>query len=145
MTLSDEKNPPPHGEIPYPLQSHLGFKLKEWRKGFCRVELPLKPFLLNRYGIPHGGIHATLLDTAMGYCTFISEDPNMPIFAMTLSLTVNYLGQSTGNTLVAEANRTGGGRKTVFAQGSVSDDTGQIIATATGVFRFRLCTNQKAK
>ena len=35
MTLSDEKNPPPYGEIPYPLQSHLGFKLKEWRKGFC--------------------------------------------------------------------------------------------------------------
>ena len=145
MTLSDEKNPSPHSEVPYPLQSHLGFKLKEWRKGFCRVELPLKPFLLNRYGIPHGGIHATLLDTAMGYCTCYSEDPNKPIFAMTLSLTVNYLGQSTGNTLVSEANRTGGGRKTVFAQGSVSDDTGQIIATATGVFRFCLCANQKAK
>lgn len=145
MTLSNEKKPSLQSEAPYPLQSHLGFKLKEWRKGFCRVELPLKPFLLNRYGIPHGGIHATLLDTAMGYCTCYSEDPNKPIFAMTLSLTVNFLGQSTGNTLVAEANRTGGGRKIVFAQGRVTDDTGQIIATATGVFRFRLCANQKAK
>ncbi len=56
---------------------------------------------------------------------------------MTLSLTVNYLRQSTGNTLIAEANRTASGRITFFAQGSVADDTGQTIATATGVFRFR--------
>ena len=145
MTLFEEKNFPLHNEAPYPLQNHLGFKLTEWRKDFCRVELPLKPFLLNRYGIPHGGINATLLDTAMGYCACYSEDPNTPIFAMTLSLTVNYLGQSTGNTLITEANRTGGGRKTFFAQGSVTDDTGQIIATATGVFRFRLGANLNAK
>ena len=141
MTLFEEKNLPLHNEAPYPLQNHLGFKLTEWRKDFCRVELPLKPFLLNRYGIPHGGIHATLIDTAMGYCACYSEDPNTPIFAMTLSLTVNYLGQSTGNTLITEAKRTGGGRKTFFAQGSVTDDTGQIIATATGVFRFRSGAN----
>ena len=145
MTLSDEKNPSLHSEAPYPLQSHLGFKLKEWRKGFCRVELPLKPFFLNRYAIPHGEIHVTLLYKAMGYCTCYSEDPNKPIFAMTLSLTVNYLGQSTGNTLVAETNRTRGGRKRVFAQGIVTDDTGLILATATSVFRFRLSANQIAK
>jgi uncharacterized protein (TIGR00369 family) len=145
MTLSDEKNLSLHREDPYPLQNHLGFELKEWRKNFCLVELPIKPFLLNRYGIPHGGIHATLLDTAMGYCACYSENPNTPIFAMTLSLTVNYLGQSTGNTLIAEAHQTGGGRKTFFAQGSVTDDTGMIIATATGVFRFRAGANQNSK
>ena len=145
MTLSNEKNLSLHSEAPYPLQNHLGFELTEWHKDYCRVELPLRPFLLNRYGIPHGGIHATLLDTAMGYCACYSEDPNKPIFAMTLSLTVNYLGQSTGNALIAEASRTGGGRKTFFAKGRVTDDTGQTIATATGVFRFRSDANQNSK
>ena len=137
MSMQDEKNLSLQSEVPYPFQNHLGFVLTEWRKDYCRVELPLKPFLLNRYGIPHGGIHATLLDTAMGYCAYYSDDPNAPLFAMTLSLNVNYLAQSTGTTLIAQANRTGGGRKTFFAEGTVTDNTGQTIATATGVFRFR--------
>ena len=54
-------------EAPYPLQSHLGFVLKEWKEDFCSLELPLEPFLMNRFGIPHGGVHAVLLDTVMGY------------------------------------------------------------------------------
>ena len=54
-------------EAPYPLQSHLGMELTSWAEGFARVEAPLAPYLMNRQGLPHGGIHATLLDSAMGY------------------------------------------------------------------------------
>jgi acyl-coenzyme A thioesterase PaaI-like protein len=57
--------------------------------------------------------------------------------ALTLSMTVNYLSQVKGIRLIAEATRTGGGRSTFFASGTLSDDTGVRIATATGVFRYR--------
>ena len=127
-------------EVPYPFQAHLGFKITEWQSDFCRLEIPLEPFLMNRYGIPHGGLHATLLDTVMGYSCCYTDDPAHPKFVATLSLNVQYLAQSEGRCLYAEGRRTGGGRKTSFAEGRVTDDTWLLVSTGTAVFKH--LTNQ---
>ncbi|WP_306116168.1 MULTISPECIES: PaaI family thioesterase [unclassified Roseovarius] len=124
-------------EDSYPLQQHLGFEMTAWQPDFARIEVPLTAFLMNRQGLPHGGVHATLLDSAMGFAGCYTGDPDRRQMALTLSLTVNYLAQASGNRLIAEGWRTGGGQKTYFAEGKVSDDAGTIIATATGVFRYR--------
>ena len=101
------------------------------------MELPLTPVLMNRQGLPHGGMHATLLDTAMGFAGCYTGDPERAQMALTLSLTVNYLGQAQGALLIAEARRTGGGKSTYFAEATVRDETDSVIATGTGVFRYR--------
>lgn len=124
-------------EDAYPLQAHLGFALTAWREGWARVELPVTAHLGNRQGLVHGGVHATLLDTAMGYCGCYTGDPARRVMALTLSMTVNYISDTRGLRLIAEAMRTGGGRSTYFASGTLRDDTGTEIATATGVFRYR--------
>ncbi len=119
------------------LQIHLGYRIDAWSPDHARVSLPLAPFLMNRQGLPHGGIHATLLDSAMGFAGCYTGDRNHAQMALTLSLTVNYLGQAQGTRLIAEARRTGGGKTTFFAEGTVTDDIGALIATGTGVFRYR--------
>ncbi len=124
-------------EDPYPLQSHIGFKITAWQPDYARLELPLEPFLMNRYGIPHGGVHAMMLDTAMGFAGCYTGDRENPKLGMTLNLNVNFLGQAKGKLLIAEGWRTGGGRKTFFAEAKVTDDLGNTIATGTGVFRYR--------
>jgi len=124
-------------EPPYPLQAHLGMEMTGWSEGFARVEMPLAPFLSNRQGLPHGGIHATMMDTAMGYAGCYTGDPARRQMALTLSLTINYLGQPRGTRLIAEGRRSGGGRKTYFAEARMVDDLGTVLATATGVFRYR--------
>ncbi len=124
-------------EPPYPLQEHLGMALSAWAPGFARVELPLAPFLMNRQGLPHGGIHATLLDSAMGYAGCYTGKPGRRQMALTLSLTVNYVAQPAGTRLVAEARVSGGGRTTYFAEARLTDDEARLLATATGVFRYR--------
>jgi len=124
-------------EPPYPLQAHLGMAMTGWSEDFARVEMPLAPVLMNRQGLPHGGVHATLLDSAMGYAGCYTGDPARRQMALTLSLTVNFLRQAQGTRLIAEGHRTGGGRRTYFADGVVRDDTGALVATATGVFRYR--------
>lgn len=125
------------GEPPSGLQRLLGYRLIGWETDFARLELPLEPKVLNRQGLPHGGIHATLLDTAMGFAGCHTGDPERRQMALTLSLTVNYLGQAGGDRLIAEARRTGGGRSTFFAEGTVHDDMGTLVATGSGVFRYR--------
>ncbi|THD73850.1 PaaI family thioesterase [Thalassobius vesicularis] len=124
-------------EDPYALQRHLGFEITEWSQDFARVEQPLLPHLMNRYGIPHGGVYATLLDTAMGFCGCFTGDPETKRLAMTLSMNVNYEGRAQGTRLICEGRRTGGGAKTFFAEALVTDELGTRIASGTGVFRVR--------
>lgn len=124
-------------EVAYPLQAHLGFEMTGWSEGYCQFELPLAPFLMNRFGIPHGGVHAMMLDTVMGFCGCYTGDPDNRQMAMTLSMTVNFLAQAQGGVMIGEGRVTGGGRKTFFAEGKVHDDTGILMATGTGVFRYR--------
>lgn len=124
-------------EDPYPLQSHLGFRITEWRENYARFELPMEDFLMNRYGILHGGVHSMMCDTAMGFAGCYTGDPEARNLAMTLNLSVNFLAQTRGKLLIAEGFRTGGGAKTFFAEAKISDETGVLAATGTGVFRVR--------
>lgn len=127
-----DRHEPPSG-----LQTHLGYRLVSWETDFARVELPLGPHLMNRQGLPHGGLHATLIDTAMGFAGCYTGDPDRRQMALTLSLTVSFLGRAKGARLITEARRTGGGRSIYFAEATVTDDTGARVATGTGVFRYR--------
>ncbi|WP_370741283.1 PaaI family thioesterase [Thalassovita mangrovi] len=135
--MRDSQIDPALAEAPYALQKHLGFEITGWEKDYARVELPMQDHLGNRYGIPHGGVHATLLDTAMGFAGCYTGVPGEKQLAMTLSLNVNYVGQLKGERLICEGVRTGGGRKTFFAEAKVTDELGTLIATGTGVFRYR--------
>ena len=124
-------------EEPSALARHLGLELTAWSDGFARVEAAFEPFMRNRQGLPHGGVLATLLDTAMGFAGCYTGDPARKQNALTLSMTVNYLAQARGTLLVAEARVTGGGRRTFFAHAAITDELGTEVATATGVFRYR--------
>lgn len=124
-------------EPPYAFQTHLGYELVQWSDGYARLTQPIEPYLLNRGGIPHGGVYATLLDTVMGYCGCFTGDPNNRRLALTLTLNTSFLSRPKGGLLIAEGRKTGGGRRTFFAESSLCDDSGEIIARASGAFRYR--------
>ena len=126
----------PH-DPPSAFSDHLGYRLTGWSENYGRYELDLKAFHANRQGLPHGGIHATLLDSAMGICGCWTGSEAVRQMTLTLSLDVQYLGRPAGTRLIAEARKTGGGRSIFFAEGDVRDDTGLLIAKGTGVFRYR--------
>ena len=124
-------------EDSYPFQAHLGFKLTAWSENRSVFVMEIADFHQNRHGIPHGGVYASLLDTCMGFAGCWTGDPDRRVMAMTLSLTTNFLSRPTGTRLIAEGRRVGGGSSTYFAEGEIRDETGAIMANATGVFRYR--------
>ncbi|SIN99624.1 PaaI family thioesterase [Vannielia litorea] len=128
---------PELAEPPYPFQALMGFQVTGWGEGCARVELEPLDAVENRHGIPHGGALSVLLDTAMGYAGSYTGDAGNRLMSMTLSMTVNFQGQARGTRLVAEGRKTGGGRKTFFAEARLTDEHGTLVATATGVFRYR--------
>ena len=124
-------------EAPFAFQEHLGWELTDWSPDFARLEMPIAAFHGNRHGLPHGGVYATLLDTVMGFSGCFTGTTETKRFAMTLSLTTQYLSRPKGGMLIAEGRRTGGGNRTFFAEAKVMDETGELCATGTGVFRYR--------
>jgi uncharacterized protein (TIGR00369 family) len=130
-------NPDDLFEDPYPYQDLIGYKLVSWTPEGCEVHLPLHRDLGNRYGLPHGGVYATLLDTAMGFAGAYTGSKTERRLAMTLSLNVNYLSRPKGKMLICKGRKTGGGANTFFAEAAVYDETEELIATGTGAFRLR--------
>jgi len=124
-------------EDPYPMQELIGMRHVAWSEGAARFEIPLRDALMNRYGIPHGGLYAVLLDTVMGYAGSYTGDAEHRRLVMTLSLVTNFLSQPKGRLLIGEGRRIGGGRRTYFAEGTVTDETGELVATGSGTFRYR--------
>lgn len=120
----------------YPFQAHLGFRKTAFADGLCRFELDLGPHLSNRVGLPHGGVHAALLDSALGGsgCWMGNDTDIRP--AVTLNLSISFLAPPRGARLLAEGRRIGGGRRIYFAEGEVTDDLGTLVAKATGTFRL---------
>lgn len=122
-------------ETPYPFQRHLGFAITDWSADYCALEQPMLDHLGNRNGILHGGAIATLLDTAMGYAGCWTGTEAL-CKSVTLSLNVNFIAQARGQVVRAEGRKTGGGRRTFFADSRLLDDDGTLVASATGVFRY---------
>ncbi len=124
-------------EPTYPFQDMIGFRMVGWKPDWARFELPITGEFDNRHGIPHGGVYAVLLDTVMGFAGCYTGDKDVRRSAITLSLTTNYLSRPKGKLLIAEGWRTGGGKSTYFAEGRVTDETGEVLAKGSAVFRYR--------
>jgi uncharacterized protein (TIGR00369 family) len=120
-----------------PFAELVGYRLLHWREGAASVGLAVARRHRNRNGGLHGGVLATLIDTACGYAgTFVPGGP--PRSGLTLALTTQFLAPARhGSTLVAEARRTGGGTSIFFAACEVRDQHGMLIARGDGTFRYR--------
>jgi uncharacterized protein (TIGR00369 family) len=97
-----------------------------------RFKLPLTPFMHNSGGVVHGGILATLIDSAMGSLVNRSLPPEE--YAVTTELKINYLRPGKGEQLRAEATFLHRGQTLVVLEGSVYDDRNKRIAHGTGTF-----------
>ncbi|MCH2393904.1 MULTISPECIES: PaaI family thioesterase [Oceanibaculum] len=118
-------------------QELMGYRLVEWREGYAVLELDIGPQHLNRAGVLHGGVPASLIDTISGFCGCYCPIPGQVRRCVTLSLTTQYLGQASKGTLRTTARVTGGGRKIFFVAAEVTAEDGTLVATGTGTFRYR--------
>jgi uncharacterized protein (TIGR00369 family) len=104
----------------------------------CTVTIPITPYIYNALGIPHGGILAGMMDTAMGILANHSLSEGFG--AVTTNLSINYLAIGTGEQLHATAHYAHKGRRTMVIESVVTDNTGTKLAIATGSF-FIVSTN----
>jgi uncharacterized protein (TIGR00369 family) len=116
---------------PPPIAELIGFELVEVDEGRAVFALDPAERHHNPLGTVHGGIAATLLDSAIGCAvhTTIPEDGGYT----TLELKVNYLRSITEATgrIVATGTILHRGRTVAMAEGKLEDEDGRLLAHAT--------------
>jgi uncharacterized protein (TIGR00369 family) len=109
----------------------LGSSVVSAREGEVEIEMQAEPHHLNLQGLVHGGVIATLLDSAAGMSvkTRIGEDRRH----VTAQLNVNYLSPAQPGRLVARGTAVRVGVSIAFAEAEVTDERGRVVARATSV------------
>jgi uncharacterized protein (TIGR00369 family) len=111
---------------------HVGIRVDEVRAGAstCSIEMD-GAVHRNGLGVVHGGVHATLIDTAMAVSV-----ASLGLRGATTQMNVHFVGAARDGRLVCSAevvHRTG---KTATAEARVHDASGELLALATASFRI---------
>ena len=112
---------------PYP---HLiGMTIEELEFDSCRIDLELGERHLQPFGIVHGGVLATLIDTATFWAGFLRlpEDAGL----VNVDLKLNYLKAVASGHLHAEGRCLRAGRQLSYAEAKVFDAAGELVAHGT--------------
>ena len=120
------------GELPPPpIASLMSFDIVELREGYAVFAVEPAEYHYNPIGVVHGGLAATLLDSAMG-CAIHSTLPAGAGYT-TLEIKVNFVRAMTAETgrVRAEAKIIHVGGRTATAEGRVIDEAGKLYAHGT--------------
>ncbi|WP_084477872.1 PaaI family thioesterase [Nocardia jejuensis] len=106
----------------------LGIRLVSAGDGCTKYYLDPNPATINAMFTVHGGVIATLMDTAMGSAVF-TKLPDGVAYT-TLEFKVNFIRAVTmdGSRLTCDATAVHVGRRTATAEGRITDAAGKLIA-----------------
>jgi uncharacterized protein (TIGR00369 family) len=120
------------GKIPPPpVMRALDFDGVSFGEGRAAFRLTPREFHYNPLGTVHGGVFATLLDSACG-CAVHTMLP-AGVFYTSLDLSLKFLRPVTVDTgpITAEGVVVHLGRRTALAEGRITDTAGKVCVTAT--------------
>ena len=112
---------------PYP--ALIGMKIASLEIDRCRIELALRRDHLQPFGIVHGGVIATLIDTATFWAAFMRLPDDAGLVNVDLKL--NYLKAVVDGNLRAEGECLRAGRQISYTVASVYNDDNELIAHGT--------------
>jgi uncharacterized protein (TIGR00369 family) len=116
---------------PAPISATMGMDLIQVDDGLVVFTLEPREWHYNQTGGAHGGVHATLLDSAMG-CAVHTRLPAGTSYT-TLDISVRYLRAVRVDTgpVRCEGEVISLGRRVATAQGRITDAAGKVLATGT--------------
>lgn len=112
--------------------SFLGARLGRVSWGEVDVELDVGPQHLNLFGTMHGGLIATLADTATGLAMLTALEAGTT--HLTTSLNVTFLAPGRAGAVTARGRVLKHGRRFGYAEADVVNEAGDLLARATATF-----------
>ena len=120
-----------------PFVELLGFELVRFERGEAEIAVQLRDGLTNSWGVAHGGVSMTLLDVVMAHA---ARSPGADGVAessgvVTVEMKSSFLRPGLGR-LVGTGRRLHRTVSLAFCEASLVDAEGQLVAHATGTFKY---------
>ncbi|WP_433945987.1 PaaI family thioesterase [Paenibacillus sp. SN-8-1] len=111
---------------------YLGCRIDEIDDQMATVSFDIQPHHLNLIGILHGGVHAAVIDSAMGLILMLAR-PESSI--VTINLNMNYVAPTQQGRVIVTAKIIHSTRRIMTAEAYARKENGDLLAFGTGTFR----------
>jgi uncharacterized protein (TIGR00369 family) len=111
-----------------PFAHLLGIELGEVERGAATLHLRVRDELKQNHGVVHGGVTASLIDTASAFAVLTLLEPDQG--TTTVDLTIHYLRPLLTGRATARARVLRGGRRVLVVSVDVLDESEALIVTA---------------
>ena len=124
-------------KIRIPFVDLLGFELLRFERGEAEIALTLRDELTNSWSVAHGGVSMTLLDVVMAHAARAPGDDGIveESGVVTVEMKTTFMRPGLGR-LVATGRRLHRTSSMGFCEASLVDGDGQLVAHATGTFKY---------
>ena len=119
-----------------PFQHFVGIEVLQLGGGKSVLQLELEKHHFNLYGIPHGGVHATLLDIAMGTAASFPDESGREVDSVTLNLSIDYIAPPKSKILIARGKVTKKGKSIAYCTAEIFDEEQTLIASGRSIFKL---------
>ena len=115
-----------------PFAKLMGMQLVDIRPNEAVIKIEMRVDLRQPSGVLHGGVTATLIDTAMAFAvrTHLADEE----FTATIDLTVHYLRPHTEGVATCTAKVVRAGKRIFTVSAEVENDAGKLIATGLSTY-----------
>jgi uncharacterized protein (TIGR00369 family) len=119
-----------------PFLAGLGVVFDRYEPDDVVLRLPFRADLTNDGTYYHGGVIASVIDTAGAAAAWSNHDFDKGARASTIAMTVQYVGAARQSDLVCAARTVRRGRELIFTEITATDDTGTVVAHAVQTYRI---------
>lgn len=120
-----------------PFTNTLGIKVEKAGQGHATLFCAWRPELANDAGMAHGGVVASIMDTACGVALVSNDEGKRVGNVVTVSFSLSYMAPfKEGDSVRCEARLVGGGKKIKTVEVVLKNaTTEELIASGFGTFR----------
>jgi len=115
-----------------PFAKLIGMRLVDMQPDTATIKIDMRDELRHPGGILHGGVTATLIDTAMAFAVRTRIARDVP--TATIDLTVHYLRPHIAGTFSCTATVVRAGKRIFTVSAEVVNEEGKLLATAISTY-----------
>jgi uncharacterized protein (TIGR00369 family) len=119
-----------------PFMGFLGVVFDRYEPDDVVLRLPFREDLTNDGVVYHGGVIASMLDSAGAAAAWSNHDFDKGARASTVSLSIQYIGACKQSDLVCHGRAVKRGRELTFTEITATDAEGTVVAHALQTYRI---------